>query len=235
MLPHHEAVTTMAFSPNGRWLATGSLIGITRLWDLTIADPTRAPIVLYVHNTPIETIAFSSDSLRLAAGSTGGTVWLWDLRETNSVLGSEAIDPNNKLLELHGHENTVKALAISPNGRWLATGSKDRTVRLWDLTVSAEVRTTLWLPSGAAVFQMAFNPNDGRWLATGCTAFGTPGATFLTSSGEDGSGTSVHLTRPPSLSIWVFLMPWPSARTAAGWPPDIWKSDSGNSRALSHQ
>ena len=71
------------------------------------------------------------------------------------------------LLVLHGHEKPVTALAFSPDGRWLATGSKDQTVRLWDLRAADPSANRIVLNGQHAdVYALAFSP-DGRWLAAG--------------------------------------------------------------------
>jgi WD40 repeat protein len=67
---------------------------------------------------------------------------------------------------LRGHENTVSALAVSPDGQWLASGSWDRTIRLWALPSGIE-RAVL-LGHQGVVQALAVSP-DGQWLASGGT------------------------------------------------------------------
>ena len=69
----------MAFSADGRWLATGSPDTTARLWDLTAADPAAESIVLRGHEGWIRSVAFSPDGRWLATGSWDRTVRLWTL------------------------------------------------------------------------------------------------------------------------------------------------------------
>ena len=114
-------VHLLAFTPDGRWLISGSYDGTIRLWDLT--TPTARPIVLREQEGPVYTLAISEDGAWLASGGADGIVRLWQLA-----------NPATQLYMLAGHSGVVNSVAFSPNGCWLATGSGDSTARLWDLT-----------------------------------------------------------------------------------------------------
>jgi WD40 repeat protein len=155
---HDRWIQALAFSPDGRWLATGSGDKTARLWDMQAADPTEAGPVLRGHEGAVWTLAFSPDGRWLATGSQDATARLWDLR---------AADPAAAPRVLRGHEDRVAALAFSPEGRWLATGSQDQTARLWDMRSDDPTANPIELKGHLdSVVALAFSP-DGRWLATG--------------------------------------------------------------------
>ena len=158
-LPGHERpVNTLAFSPDGRWLATGSDDPIIHLLDMRAIGNQRDPLDLTGHTDRINILAFSPDGHWLATSSLDKTVRLWDLTLP---------DPSDNPRVLSDHEHDINALAFSPNGRWLATGSEDDIARLWDLSSSNPTKASHELIGpGGGIQALAFSP-DVRWLATG--------------------------------------------------------------------
>ena len=138
----------MAFSPDGRLLATAGSDGTARLWDPATGEHLRT---LTGHTDRVMGVAFSPDGRLLATGGDDGTARLWD-----PATGEH-------LRTLTGHTDAVRGVAFSPDGRLLATGGDDGTARLWD-PATGEHRRTL---TGHArqVLGVAFSP-DGRLLAT---------------------------------------------------------------------
>jgi WD40 repeat protein len=146
-----EDVTKMAFSPDGRTLATTGALEVS-LWNL--AD--RTGIALPHPQLPLD-LAFAPDGRTLATGGRYGAAWLWDLptRTVTTTLTTQGMA-------------VVNAVAFSPDGRTLATSSADLTaspVRLWDLRTHT-VHATLDAPLWHGFKPVAFSP-DGRTLATG--------------------------------------------------------------------
>jgi eukaryotic-like serine/threonine-protein kinase len=115
-----------AFSPDSHWLVTEDSRGEAQLWDLTATMPGNMPRVLRGHH--VLSAAFSSDSKWLATAGLDGTTRLWNLSAEN---------PAQAAVLLRGHSGSVRAVAISLDGRWLITGSDDRTILLRDLRIEA--------------------------------------------------------------------------------------------------
>lgn len=140
---HGGEVDTVAWSPDGTRVASGSRDSFARVWDVA----TGTKLVSYQgHSDWIRGVAWSPDGKKIASGSHDKTVQIWDAATGNPIL------------TYHGHLAQVLTVAWSPDGRRIASGSLDRTVQVWDaatgttiLTYSghtAEVRAVAWSPNG---------------------------------------------------------------------------------------
>jgi eukaryotic-like serine/threonine-protein kinase len=146
---HGASVESVAFSPDGQRLASGSYDQTVKIWDSATG---KELFDLKGHSGPVTSVAFSPDGQRLAAGERDGTVKIW-----NSAAGKP-------LFVLKGHANWVTSVAFSPDGQRLASGSYDQTVKIWDSATGKELFSLKGHAS--TVMSVAFSP-DGQRLASG--------------------------------------------------------------------
>ncbi|HET6574707.1 MAG TPA: WD40 repeat domain-containing protein [Fimbriiglobus sp.] len=162
-LQHPNLVDSVAFDKSGKRLATGCHDGILRIWDVAKGQATKT---INAHTQPqpsaIYVVAWSPDGEQLVTGSYDRSIKFWDAGSGKLVReikpGSERLPPDPTLVAAApalvggpagsvlgasprpGHIDQVFALAFTPDGRYLASGSSDRTVKLWDAKTGRHVR-----------------------------------------------------------------------------------------------
>ena len=144
-MEHEGRGSTVAFSPDGRWVALGSWDGMARVWEAV----TGQEVARMVHEGTVIAVTFSPDGRWVASASYDGTARVWE-----AATGQEVA----RMV----HEGTVMAVTFSPDGRWVASASYDGTARVWEAATGQEVARMV---HEATVMAVTFSP-DGRWVAS---------------------------------------------------------------------
>ncbi|KAF2019219.1 WD40 repeat-like protein [Aaosphaeria arxii CBS 175.79] len=245
-------VNDLAFTPNGRQLASGAIEAEARLWDTT----TLAPLAkLKGPANKISSVTISADGMLMAGGSDDTTVVIWDLnthtilhtlREHSRWVNSVAFSPDGKLLAsgsmdesvrvwnpengeqlsvLESNSSCINAVAFSPDNSMIAAASVDQTVRLWNIK-SEEIILLLDGHTGS-VNSVRFSP-DGMRIVSG--ADDKTVRVWDTRSGSEIMVLEDHQRR-------VMTVAWsPDARTLATGSEDttvrLWDADTGAGVAI---
>lgn len=186
----------LAFSPNGRMLASSGPSNGIIIWDVTTRQAIRT---LTGPDGPVRSLAFSPDGTLLASGDEYNSVFVWDTRTWSSnnsfhpltgrnAIMSVAFSPDGSVLAVGGEDNTlslwdygegrqigqplngptseVDSLAFSPDGTMLASGGSENTLILWDMTGGFPIGQAITKQNDPVVMAVAFSP-DGKTLALG--------------------------------------------------------------------
>src|SRR5258708_8021855 len=123
---HTNIVNTVAWSPDGKYIASGSADGTVRIWEVATGEQ---KYVYRGHLASVNSLVWSPDSQRIASGSSDKTVQILDATT------------GNHRYTYRGHTDMVSSLSWSPDGKLIASGSSDKTVQVWDAATGAVVYT----------------------------------------------------------------------------------------------
>jgi WD40 repeat protein len=173
---HTDEVNSVAFSPDGKRLATAGDDGTVRVWDPATHRPVGSPLL--GHTDGVNSVAFSPDGATLASGQSNKDVVLWSVARRRAVA------------TFKGHRGSVVDVAFSPDGATLASASVDGSVRLWDV-IKRRAKGSPFRDHRGPIYALAFSP-DGSTLA----AAGKDGSIRL--SDVQGHNVGRLLSRPSS-------------------------------------
>lgn len=193
---HTAPVTALDLSPDGRRLATAAWDGTARVWDAESGESLFTIPAAGASN--LFGVAFTPDGRRVITAGT--TARIWDAA-TGAALGS-----------LAGHTGRVNAVAVSSDGRYLATAGSDRSIRLSDLSTlaltrvltghTASVRSLAFIPGGLRLVSASMDGTARVWDA--------------------GTGAGTILINQPAHGLQAVAVSSDGSRIAAGgWPAAV--------------
>jgi WD40 repeat protein/serine/threonine protein kinase len=189
---HNKPVRSLAISPDGMYVMSGSIESIIRLWELSTGECIRT---LQGHTSSVTSVSFSPDGRYAVSGSADNTIRIWELSTgecigtlqghtssatsvsfspdgEHALSGGSSFDKTLRLWELStgecirtfaGHTDHVDSVTFSPNGMYILSSSWDKTIRLWELSTGECIKT--FQHTGKAD-SLAVSP-DGRYVMSG--------------------------------------------------------------------
>ncbi|KAF8667760.1 hypothetical protein AX14_006302, partial [Amanita brunnescens Koide BX004] len=149
---HDSAINSIAFSPDGSKIISGSFDKTVRIWDASTGVEMLPPLRGY--DDWVYSVAFSPDGSKIISGSSDKTVRVWD-----ASTGVEMLPP------FRGHGKLVNSVSFSPDGSKIISGSDDKTIRVWDASTGVEMLPPLRGHDGP-IISIAFSP-DGSKIISG--------------------------------------------------------------------
>jgi len=202
----HGAVASADYSPDGKYVVTGSWDNTARVWDAATGQVVRRlgrelEKPQNEHRGRVNSAVFSPNGQMVLTASDDCTAKLWNAMGGNLELSIRSCKEGNT----HGHKKSIRHAAFSHDGRLIVTSSRDKTCKIWDAE-TGELRFTLAGEDGhtLGVLQAAFSADD-KWVVTGSAdntakvwKLGEHGATVEhTLKGHSAGVTSVAFSPDP--------------------------------------
>ncbi|GJJ10930.1 hypothetical protein Clacol_005159 [Clathrus columnatus] len=149
--PDWESVLSVAFSPDGAYIASGSSSCAVRVWDIHTGNSAVKPFVGHIQM--VLSIAFSPTGSHIVSGSGDNTIRVWDTHTGDCVAGP-----------FRGHTNRVMSVAFSPDGTRIVSGSADQSIRVWD-ALTGDTVAGPFNGHTESVCSVAFSP-DGTQIVS---------------------------------------------------------------------
>ncbi|KIJ30650.1 hypothetical protein M422DRAFT_186841 [Sphaerobolus stellatus SS14] len=149
---HTGSVQSVAFSPDGKYIVSGSYDQTIRLWSVETGKAVGEPYQR--HTYPVQSVAFSPDGKYIVSGSYDETIQLWSV-ETGKAAGEP----------YQGHTDSVCSVAFSPDGKYIVSGSHDHAIQLWSVETGKAVGEP-YQGHTDLVISVAFSP-DGKYIFSG--------------------------------------------------------------------
>jgi uncharacterized delta-60 repeat protein len=142
---HNSGVSSISFSPDGKYVASSSYDNTARIWDTT----TGSEVAKLLHDNLVDDIAFSPDGMKVVSGSTDNTVRIW---ETST---------GKELLRMT-HDSWVLSVNFSPDGKYVVSGTYNGSVYIWDAITGSEF---VRMDDEVVVNCVEFSP-DGKYVVS---------------------------------------------------------------------
>ena len=154
---HDNDVNSIAMTPDGKKLVSGSDDKTIIAWDISTGKPT-----LYLkepgHSKGVKSVAITPDGKKIVSGSDDKTIKVWDINTGKLELSIE---------EPGGHSKGIKSVAITPDGKKIVSGSDDKTIKVWDIN-TGKLELSIEEPGGHSkgIKSVAITP-DGKKIVSG--------------------------------------------------------------------
>ncbi|KAE9394627.1 hypothetical protein BT96DRAFT_886390 [Gymnopus androsaceus JB14] len=171
VISHGSEVYSVAFSPDGTQIVSGSYDKSVRIWDASTGKEMHK---LEGHTSWVSSVAFSPDGTQIVSGSYDQSVRIWDAStgkemhklegHTHSSVRIWDASTGKEMHKLEGHTHLVNSVAFSPDGTQIVSGSDDQSVRIWDASTGKEIHKLEGHTD--SVLSAAFSP-DGTQIVSG--------------------------------------------------------------------